>query len=333
MGRMNLRLFTVIDMKAAPEGIRAGRFDDDIVPLVSAEELRILEEAYEPDLLTDMYYLVTDDPVLLEKVLAALVRIDYAGAIRHVNQLIDVVAVGMANSPDPVNNANVGYLPLDVLQDEAGLMLDGHITELLIRQKNPPEGSLPGAKESSAVIHAALTAALPDTVAPDLGIYRWIDYAGDYLAVSSADDVSSRIIVLLLFILSFLGIANTMLMAILERTKEIGMMRALGMSDGQLLLTYMFEAGMVGLIGSLFGILLGCLINIPMVKYGVDFSGITSQTGGDIGYRISSNFRSAWNIPVIIGSGVTATLLASLMAFFPTRRALKMPVTESLRFE
>jgi hypothetical protein len=262
--------------------------------------------------------------------ISTVIDIREGAAIRHVNQLIDVIAVGVVNSPDPKNNINVGYLPLDVLQDEAGLMLDGRITELLIREKNARDAALPGSSESPAVITAALAGMV---LPPELAVYRWLDYAADYISVSQADDISSRIIILLLFILSFLGIANTMLMAILERTRETGMMRALGMTDGQLILTYMIEAGLVGFIGSLSGITLGCLINIPMVKYGVDFSGLTAETGGDIGYRIASNFKSAWNIPVIIGSGVAATLLASCMAFFPTRRALSMPVTESLRFE
>ncbi|MDR1252622.1 MAG: FtsX-like permease family protein, partial [Treponema sp.] len=111
------------------------------------------------------------------------------------------------------------------------------------------------------------------------------------------------------------------------------MMRALGMTSGQLIAVYMIEAGLVGFFGSLFGIALGCLINIPMVKYGLDFTGMTESMGGDIGYRVTGIFRSAWNIPVIAGSGVVATILAACMAFFPTRRALAMPVTESLRFE
>jgi ABC-type antimicrobial peptide transport system permease subunit len=139
--------------------------------------------------------------------------------------------------------------------------------------------------------------------------------------------------IVILFVLSFMGIANTMLLAILERTRETGMMRALGMTNGQLIGVYMMEAGIVGLFGSLAGILLGCLINIPMVKYGLDFSALTETMGGDIGYRVTGIFRSAWNIPVIAGSGVIATILAACMAFFPTRRALAMPVTESLRFE
>jgi ABC-type lipoprotein release transport system permease subunit len=52
-----------------------------------------------------------------------------------------------------------------------------------------------------------------------------------------------------------------------------------------------------------------------------------------MGYRINGIFRSAWHIPVIIASPVVATILSACMAFIPTKRALKMPVTECLRFE
>jgi ABC-type lipoprotein release transport system permease subunit len=95
----------------------------------------------------------------------------------------------------------------------------------------------------------------------------------------------------------------------------------------------MLEAGFLGFIGSISGIILGCIINYPMVKYGFDFSAMAETMSQGIGFRVTSNFRSMWNIQVIIGSGVTATLLASFMAFFPTRRAVRKPITESLRFE
>jgi ABC-type antimicrobial peptide transport system permease subunit len=266
-----------------------------------------------------------------------MIRVDYAGAIRHVNQLISVVVAGVVNSPNPKTNNNIAWIPLDVLQDETGLMLEGRVTELLVRIKNADDAKVPGADESPAAIKAALAGtALTGTaytLSPELDIFSWEAYVEDYLAASRGDNVSYQVIILILFILSFMGIANTMLLAILERTRETGMMRAMGMSDGQLIGVYMMEAGMVGFFGSLIGIVLGCLVNIPMVKYGIDFSAMTEAAGGDIGYRITGIFRSAWNIPVIIGSGIAATILASCMAFFPTRRALKMPITESLRFE
>jgi ABC-type antimicrobial peptide transport system permease subunit len=54
---------------------------------------------------------------------------------------------------------------------------------------------------------------------------------------------------------------------------------------------------------------------------------------GGIGFRTTGIFRSSWNVPLIIGTGIVATLLSSLIAIIPTRKALKMPITESLRFE
>jgi ABC-type lipoprotein release transport system permease subunit len=171
------------------------------------------------------------------------------------------------------------------------------------------------------------------TLPPELDIFSWEAYALDYLSAARGDNVSSYVMILILFILSFMGIANTMLLAILERTRETGMMRAMGMTGGQLIGAYMMEAGMVGFFGALAGILLGCLVNIPMVNYGLDFSAMMASMGGDIGYRVTGVFRSMWNVPVIIGAGIIAPILASCMAFFPTRRARKMPITESLRFE
>jgi ABC-type lipoprotein release transport system permease subunit len=329
-GRMDVQISTVIDIKAAPESVRKEKFDADLEPFLNTEERELFRRAYEFDELTEAWYLVSEDPVLQERILAAMIRLDYAGAIRHVNQLVSTVVAGVVNSPNPKTNNNTAWIPLDVLQDEAGLMLEGRVTELLIRAKNADDARIPGKDEEPAAIKAALAAySLP----PEQDIFPWRGYVEDYLGTSGGDNVSTRIMIIILFILSFMGIANTMLLAILERTRETGMMRALGMTNGQLILTYMMEAGMVGFFGSLIGIVLGCLINIPLVKYGLDFTGMTEAMGGDIGYRVTGVFRSAWNMPVIFGSGIVATILAACMAFFPTRRALKMPVTESLRFE
>ncbi|MDR0637770.1 MAG: FtsX-like permease family protein [Spirochaetaceae bacterium] len=258
---------------------------------------------------------------------------DERGVVRHVYQVIDAVVAGIVNSPNPKNNNNVAWIPLDVLQDDNGLMLEGKVTELLVRAKGADDTRLPGKNERAEVIAAALEGMLGTALPPGMGIYGWQTYAADYEAAAKGDDISSRIMVAILFILSFLGIANTMLLAILERTKEIGMMRAQGMTDGDLALVYMLEAGMAGFFGALAGALIGCLCTIPMVEHGLDFTAITNQMSGNIGYRTTGIFRSTWNVPVIIGSAAVATLVSAGAAFFPIRRALKMSITDSLRFE
>jgi ABC-type lipoprotein release transport system permease subunit len=258
---------------------------------------------------------------------------DERGVVRHVYQVIDAVVAGIVNSPNPKNNNNVAWMPLDVLQDDTGLMLEGKVTELLIRAKDADDTRLPGKNETPAAITAAIAAAPEAALPPDLGVYGWQTYTADYEAAAQGDDISSRIMTAILFLLAFLGIANTMLLAILERTKEIGMMRAQGMTDGDLTLVYMLEAGMAGFFGAAAGVAIGCLCTIPMVRYGLDFTAMTNTMGGNIGYRVTGVFRSTWNVPVIIGSGLAAMLVSAGAAFFPIRRALKMSITDSLRFE
>jgi ABC-type lipoprotein release transport system permease subunit len=335
-GRNDVRISTVIDYKMAPESIRKDKWDADLWPLLNREERRLVGGAYVFDELIGAYLLVEEDPAELDGILSAMIRAGFSGAVRHVNQVIDAKVVGLVNSPDPFTNYNIGYMPLDVLQDEAGMMLEGRITELLIRDKTMGPADMTSKIETSAAIRAALDTGLAKRgmkLDEELDVFFWLDYVKDYLGYEAMESGSTKIFSIVLFLLAFIGISNTMLLAILERTREIGMMRALGMTNGQMIFMYMIEAGFLGLIGSVSGIIAGCLLNIPMVKYGVDFSEMMEQMGGNMGYRIAGNFRGTWRPGVIIGSGIAATILASLMALIPARRATKMEITESLRFE
>jgi len=328
-GRMGVRISTSIDIKGLPERIPAGKADDDILPGFDYRERAAFSSVYRLE--GDDYRLIggdATDGTDAELALAALIRLDYAGAVKHVNQLVDAVVVGVINSPNPMLNGNVGAMPIDGLSDEAGLMLAGRVTELLVRSARADDSRLPGKDESAGAITSAA-----GTLPAGLGVHGWAAYAESYITAARGDQVSSRLMVFFLFLLSFLGIANTMLMAILERTREIGMLRALGMTDSQLLLAYVVEASLVGLIGSAVGVLVGCAINVPMVKYGIDYSSMTKALNGDIGYRVATSFRSAWNAASIVATFIGATVLSGLMAVAPAARALRLPVTESLRFE
>jgi ABC-type lipoprotein release transport system permease subunit len=335
-GRNDVRIATVIDYKMAPDSVRNDKWDAGLWPLLNPAEQAIVQAAYEYDDLLEAYMLIETDPAKLDAVLRAMIRVDYSGAVRHVNQVIDARVVGTVNSPDPATNFNAAYMPLDVLQGDAGMALEGRVTELLIRDKKMGAADMNSKLETPQAIRAALEAgmakqgrSLPD----DMDVFFWMDYVRDYLAYEAEESWGSRLMSALLFFLALIGISNTMLLAILERTKEIGMMRAMGMTGGQMIFTYMVEACFLGLTGSVIGIILGCALNYPMVKYGLDFSEMAEQMGGSVGYRVAGNFRGMWDIPTIIGTGVVATALSSLMAFFPSRRAVKMEITESLRFE
>lgn len=340
-GRNDVRIVTTIDSAELPDSVDSSRYERDLYAVADSETQAAYDALYRLNTETGYYELMDSGESdggagLRARVLRAMLNAGYPGAVRHVNQLIDAVVVGVVNAPNPAINASVGWMPIDALQDESGLMLGGAVTEILVRAADARDENLPGAFEAPETISAAVEAALAKTggaLPAGVSVRSWKDYVPDYFAASNGDQVSSRLMIFFLFVLSFIGIANTMLMAILERTKEIGMLRALGMTDKQLLFSYVFEATLIGIIGGVIGAILGCLMNIPMVTVGVDYSGMTNALNGDIGYRIATYFRSAWNFPTVGYTFVGASVLSGLMAIPPTLRALSMPVTESLRFE
>ena len=335
-GRNDVRINAVIDMRATPEIIRADKWEGELMPALREEDKALVLAAYEYTDFMNAYLLIEIDEAQLSLVLNAMIRAGFTGAVNHINQAFDVKVAGVINSPAPLPNGNTAFIPLDVLQDETGMMLEGAVTELIIREKGVPDDRLPGKSESGPVIAAALgrgLTAMGIPVPEELGVRSWQEYMEDYLSYEAIQTGMPQILAFLLLLLSFLGISNTILLAILERTKEIGMMRAMGMTDNEMVITYMLEAGFLGFIGSILGIIVGCAVNYPLVKYGIDFTAMGDLMPDGIGFRTMAIFRSSWNPAVIVGSGVVATLLASVVAILPTRRAVKRPITESLRFE
>jgi ABC-type lipoprotein release transport system permease subunit len=255
---------------------------------------------------------------------------DADGVLRHINQAIDLVVAGVVNSPDPMVNGNVGYLPLSVLQNELGLLLEGTITEIVVRKAGAREGELPGALETPQ----AITRAIGDALGEELVVVGWQERSRDYLAASTGDLVQSVVFMFFFFVIVLLVIANTVLMAVLERTREIGMLRALGMKDGTIVRLFCIETGLIGLLGGLIGLALFIPLNLYMVNHGIDYSRQLEGSGiTNIGYRVVGIYKSTWNFPTMGLAVLAATLLASVTAVFPSLRAMRLTVADTLRME
>lgn len=232
-------------------------------------------------------------------------------------QVLDLEVAGIVSSPDPFLNRTGVFLPLDVVQSELGM--EGQATEVTV-------GFTPG---SDAAVVRDLESALP--AGPSLKVLSWRDLASDLLALSAGKQKSSAAMLFLVFLIAAVGVGNTMLLAFYERKTEIGMLRALGMSDRHLFWSFLLEAAGIGVLGSLAGLLFGGLVVGLMVSVGMDFSALVRQM--DIGYRISGVLYGVWAPQSFVGAGVVGVVLATLCAVGPTRRALKLPITESLRAE
>ena len=234
-------------------------------------------------------------------------------------EAMDMQIVGIVNCPNPNVNRTLLMVPLDTIGDY--LAMEGAATEINI--------ALPETAEIAEEV--ARIQQLIDPSGNDLLVVSWDDLARDYVALAEAKRGGTGMILFLVFIIAAVGISNTMLMAIYERIRELGMMRALGMNDRSIQLAFMVEAGGIGLIGSTIGVLLGIAINFYMVNVGIDFGLLMRDM--DMGYRIQSSFRGTWSPSTIITAFFFGSILSMLVAWIPTRRALKMDIPSCLRHQ
>jgi putative ABC transport system permease protein len=121
-------------------------------------------------------------------------------------------------------------------------------------------------------------------------------------------------------IVGAVGIANTMFTSVLEKTKEIGTMKAIGAKNRDILMIFLFNSAMVGFVGGIFGVILGALLSalFPMI-------GVTIMRGGETSMSLS---------PILMVSGLTlAVIIGVISGVVPAYRASKLKPVDALRYE
>ncbi|MEM3972371.1 MAG: FtsX-like permease family protein [Saccharolobus sp.] len=126
------------------------------------------------------------------------------------------------------------------------------------------------------------------------------------------------------FIVSFMGVTTTMFTTVVERTKEIGILRAIGFTRNDVVILFLTEAGVMGLIGSLIGLGLGSIVSLILTQehFGLGFSFLK-------GLSVSPIYSLSFMIEVLIFS----TSLSILAALGPAYRASKLDPNKALRYE
>jgi ABC-type lipoprotein export system ATPase subunit/ABC-type lipoprotein release transport system permease subunit len=129
---------------------------------------------------------------------------------------------------------------------------------------------------------------------------------------------------LVAILLACLGIANTMYSAVLERTKEIGVLKALGARSRDVLLLFVAEAAGIGLAGGLVGV----LVAVGLSRLGNSAVDRLTQTAGSGGFDV---FRT--DLPVVVAAILLAVLLSTVSGMLPALRAAVQDPVKALRYE
>lgn len=232
------------------------------------------------------------------------------------SQTLDLRISGLVRTDNPAINRASLYISLDLAQEALDMAKAAGEIDIALddyRQEAPAAINLEKFLADSGVRARVLT---------------WRDLAADYLAISSSKQGGSKVMLIVVTIIAAVGISNTMLMAVFERMKELGMLQAMGMTVAEIRRLFLYESAGIGAVGALIGLVIGTCLTIPMVIWGIDFSFLLKDM--DIGYRIAGVMKAAWNPQGMVTALVFAVVLAVAVARLSLGRMLRLSITDCL---
>lgn len=163
---------------------------------------------------------------------------------------------------------------------------------------------------------------------PELEVLPWLDLATGMRYMVEASGTFSLIFVGIILVALLFSIVNTMLMAVMERTREIGMLKAIGLNRRKVFSMIMLETVFLSFVGTPVGLLVAYIFIEQTGSKGIDL-GAVGETYSDLG------FAAVVYPSLETGSYVSIAVMVFFMSFiaalYPARKALKMNASEAIR--
>jgi putative ABC transport system permease protein len=236
---------------------------------------------------------------------------------------VDFEVKGLYDSGNPAVDSARIIVPMT--QALEGLSMESEVTEIVIRLESDSDSLI---KRVQREVEEKLVASKVP-----LEVYTWKDLAGVFLAISEMKTKRSSFIVMIMLLIASMGIVNTMLMAVMERTREIGMMTAMGMKKSDIMWLFVFEGGFIGIIGSLLGCVLGGLGSWYLEVYGwsMDFMGEAMKKMSTAFYPVKDVYYADLTFDVLLMTFILGTVISMAASFYPARKAAKLNPIDALR--
>lgn len=158
----------------------------------------------------------------------------------------------------------------------------------------------------------------------------WTELSPEMSYLNEAMDLFMYIFIVIILIALLFGIINTMLMVVLERTKEIGMLMAIGMNKVRVFMMIVLETIFLSLTGGVLGVILGTLVSKHFETHKIDLS-IWGEAYSDIGY--DPFVYTKLELPLLINVTIMVIITGILASLYPAYKALKNDPADALRIE
>ena len=164
-------------------------------------------------------------------------------------------------------------------------------------------------------------------------LWTWKDASGGFLRALEVEDNVMFIILSILVLIAAMNIVSGLIMLVKNKGRDIGILRTMGLSEGSVLRVFFICGAFTGIIGTFFGVVLGCLFAIYIDPV---FAFVNVMMGGGVW---DPSIRGIYQLPAKlefadVASAVSLSLGLSFgVTIFPARRAARMNPVEALRYE
>jgi putative ABC transport system permease protein len=299
---------------------REGAFPVSIVGVEPEKELPVSLVAQ--NVTAGRYLTASDqDVVFIGKGLADAMDVGVGDRITLVGRTIHnemrrrtMTVVGIYDVGMPDIEKQTLYISLGEAQDLYGL--SGQATEVAI--------TLQQLGQEPAVLNAL------DPTLPGYELDSWETNFPELTATIQSKNGVMNIFSIIILAIAGIGILNLLLMAVYERTREIGLLAAIGLKPRQISSLFILEGTLIGLVGVGVGILLGLLINFILGRVGLDFTQFTSLTTYTA--LITGRIYPTLGMEKLLQRGLTVLVIAALAALYPAREASHNEPAQSLHY-
>ena len=221
--------------------------------------------------------------------------------------------IGISSSGDDLSDRTSFYLHIREAQEL--LVLDGRIHEISLTVNK-----LNQVRKTNNL----LASEIKD---PDLSVAPWQVFAKAFYDAMQADKAGSYVMLIIIVFIVAVGVLNTVLMSVLERQREYGVMKAIGTKPKQIIKVVVLEVTILALICIILGSGLGYGANTLLSKYGLKFG-----EGFTYGGMKFETMKAEINLRSFLIPAITVILCAALISLLPAIKAARTEPAKTMRF-
>ncbi len=232
-----------------------------------------------------------------------------------------VRVVGIFRTGLPEADEGIVHIPLRTAQD--WLRVGGAVTTLAV---------LVGSGWDVPRVLDDVDAALADD-APEVAALGWREAMPELDAAIRIDDYGDYLFHIILFVIVGLAIVNTVLMSVLYRTREFGVLRALGLTKGETASVVFGEGVLLTFVSGILGMVLGFAFTWIFFRDGLDYSGMIDSEFTFSGIVLEPVIIPLFRMVQVFQSLGSILIIGVLASLYPAYRATRIDVAEAMKFE